>query len=143
MQGSHRLFDGAERALTYHDLAGLGLAAQPGSEIYDAADRGVFPPMLEADLAERRIAGCDADAESEHVAHARPLLRQLVHAFTHVERQADGALCVIVARDRIVEDDHDAVAEESLQRALVSEDELAQVLVVLDQNAPDLFGMGR
>src|SRR5262245_64737376 len=143
MRGSHRLLDGAERPLTDHNLAGLGFAAQPGGEIYDAADRGIFAPMLEADLAERRVAGRDADTESERVAHARPLLRQLVHALAHVERQADGALGVIVARDRIVEDDHDAVPEESLQRALVSEDELAQVLVVLDQNAPDLFGMGR
>src|SRR5262249_9828780 len=143
MRGSHRLFDGAERALTYHDLAGLGLAAQPRSEIYNAADRGVFAPMLEADLAERRVAGCDADAESEHVAHARPLLRQLVHPLAHVERQADRALGVVVARNRIVEDNHDAVSEEPLQRALISEDKLAQVLVVLAQNAHDLFGLGR
>src|SRR5262249_28339386 len=115
MRGSHRLFDGAERPLTDHDLAGLGFVTQPGGEIYDAADRGIFAPMLETDLAERRVAGRDADAETEHVAHACPLLRQLVYAFAHVERQPDRALGVIVARDRIVEDDHDAVPKESLQ----------------------------
>jgi hypothetical protein len=56
--------DHAEHALADHDLTGLGFVAQPRGQVGDAADRGVFEPLLEADLAERRIAERDADAEA-------------------------------------------------------------------------------
>ena len=61
---SHRMFDFAEYPLADHDLAGLGLAAQPGGEIYDAADRGVFAAMLETDLTQGRVPASDTDAKS-------------------------------------------------------------------------------
>jgi len=57
--------DHAEHAPGHHDLVGLGFVAQPRGEVGDAADRGVFEPLLEADLAQRRIAKRDADAEAE------------------------------------------------------------------------------
>src|SRR6266704_3621055 len=59
--------DHAEHAPANHDLVGLGFVAQPRGEVGDAADRGVFEPLLETDLAQRRIAERDADAEAEAV----------------------------------------------------------------------------
>ena len=93
------MFDCTERPLTDHDLARFCLVAEPRGEIYDAADGGVFAPMLETNLTERRIPRSDADTKSETMTLPRPLLRQLVHLFPHVERQPDGALGMIVDRE--------------------------------------------
>jgi len=60
-----------------HDLAGLGFIAQPRGEVGDRADRGVFEPLLETDLAERRIAERDADAKSQAMPAVAPALGQL------------------------------------------------------------------
>src|SRR5215208_4637933 len=75
--------------------------------------------------------------------HSRPLLCQLGHSFAHVDCQTDGPRGMIVAGNRIVEHDHDAVSEESIQSALVAKDELAKVLLVLAQHPHDLFGLRR
>ena len=69
------LLDHAVDAPGHHDLVGLGFVAQPRRKVGDAADRGVFQPLLEADLAERGVAQRDADAEAEIVAAVAPLAR--------------------------------------------------------------------
>ena len=43
--------DHAVDAAAHHDLVGLGFAAEAGGEVGDAADRGIFQALLEADLA--------------------------------------------------------------------------------------------
>ena len=68
--------DDAEDAAADHDLVGLGFAAQARGKIGDAADRGIFQPLLEADLAERGIADRDSDAEAEAVPAVAPALGQ-------------------------------------------------------------------
>jgi hypothetical protein len=45
--------DHAVDAAADHDLVGAGLVAQSRSKVGDAADRGIFQPLLETDLAER------------------------------------------------------------------------------------------
>ena len=70
------LLDHAVDAAADHDLVRLGFVAQPRGEVGDAADRGIFQPLLETDLAERGIAERDADAEAEAVAAVAPLLGQ-------------------------------------------------------------------
>jgi hypothetical protein len=50
---------------------------------------------------------------------------------------------MIGTRDRIVEDDHDAVRKDPLQRAFISEDELPHALVIFSQQRHDLFRLGR
>ena len=66
--------DHAVDAPAHHDLVGLGFVAQPRRQVGDAADRGVFQPLLEADLAERGVAQRNADAEAEIVAAVAPAL---------------------------------------------------------------------
>ena len=60
----------------------------------------------------------------------------------HRDRHADGALGGVGHRDRIVEEDHHAVAGEALERALVGEDEPAHLRVVLAEHAHHLLGLG-
>src|SRR5262249_16646562 len=60
--------DRAEGALADDHLAWPCLVAQSPRQIDDAADRGVFAPLLETDLPERGIAGGDSDAEAQGVA---------------------------------------------------------------------------
>src|SRR5260370_42247185 len=59
------IFHHAVDAPRDHDLAGFRLVAQPRGEVGDRADRGIFEPLLEADLPQRRIAERDADAEAQ------------------------------------------------------------------------------
>src|SRR5262245_17694326 len=66
------LLDHAVDAAAHHDLAGLGLVAQAGGEVGDAADRGIFQALLKADLAERGVAERNADTEGEVVAAVAP-----------------------------------------------------------------------
>ena len=47
--------DDAVDAAAHHDLVGLGFVAQPRGEVGDAADRAVFQPVLEADLADLAV----------------------------------------------------------------------------------------
>ena len=86
------LLDHAVDAPADHDLVGLGFVAEPRGEVGDAADRGVFQPLLEADLAERGIAERDADAEAEIVAAVAPFLGQRADGVAHLHRHLHGAL---------------------------------------------------
>jgi hypothetical protein len=67
-------FNHAVDAAAHHDLAGLGFGAQARGEIGDTADRSIFEPVFEADLAERCIAECNTDAAAETVAAVAPSL---------------------------------------------------------------------
>src|ERR1700730_4809862 len=77
-----------------HDLAGLGFVAEARGEVGDAADRGVFQPLLEADLAQGRIAERDADAEAEAVPAVAPALRQGADGVAHLHPHLHPALDV-------------------------------------------------
>jgi hypothetical protein len=63
---SHRMFDFAEYPVADHDLAGLGLAAQAGGEIYDAADRSVFAAGALQFLGRRRFRILRSNRERLH-----------------------------------------------------------------------------
>jgi len=106
------LFNGAKGPLTDHDLARLCLAAEPRRKIDDPAVGGILATMLEPNLADRCVARSDANSESESVTLSGPARRQPLHLFAHIKREPNGTLGVIGTRDRIVEDDHDAVREE-------------------------------
>ena len=138
----HRLVNRGQHARGDHNLASPRLIAKPRCKIYDATDRCVLPTLLEANLSHSRKAGGDPNSKSKFVALASPLRPQFVHSFPHVQRQPDGTLGVIDTWNWIVEHNHDPVAEKSFQRALVTEDEFSQVLVVITQDRHDLFGFG-
>src|SRR5262249_4279485 len=138
----HRLGYRGQHARRDHYLAGPCLIAKPRRKIYDATDRCVLPTLLEADLSDGRKAGSDPNSKSKFVALASPLCPEFVHSFPHVQRQPDGTLGVIDTWNWIVEHNHDPVTEEPFERALVTEDEFSQVLVVFTQDRQDLFGFG-
>ena len=120
---------------------GPGVRAQPRGEIGDAADRGVVEAAFEADPAERRETLSDPLPESEIVAFTTPPNGQLVHRIADLQRHPDGALCGVVVWDRIVEEHHDPVAGEPLERALISVHQCPHRLVVLREHAHHLLGL--
>ena len=119
------------------------LRAEPGGEVRDAADRGVVGSALEPDPAERGVALGDADPEAEVVAAAAqpsaspPTRSRMATAIARPARRP------VVARQRVVEEHHQPVAGEALERSLEAEDELAQRRVVLGQDGHDLLGLAR
>src|SRR5437762_3294564 len=119
------------------DLAGLGLAAQTRRQVGDRADRAVVPAALEADGADGRVALRDADPEVQLVPALAPPAQERRHAVTHRQRHPNGALGRVGHWNRVIEEDHHAVAGEALERALLLEDELAHLSVVLAQDAHD------
>src|SRR5437868_5249263 len=75
----------------YHDLSIPRLGAKPRGEIADRADRGVFPSSLVAHCADRRVAGCDTDAEADVEAVASPFLQMRPHRIAKRHGKLDGA----------------------------------------------------
>ena len=125
------------------DLPRLRHRAQAGGEVDDGADRRVLDAALEPDAAERRVALGDADTEGEIVAVARPRLGEVADPRAHRDGHADGPQAGVLARHRIVEHDHQTVAGEPLERALVAEDQVAERAVVLAQHRHELLGLAR
>src|SRR3954447_12023642 len=133
----------SERPLRDQDLAGCGLAAQPGGEDHRVADRAVVVTAFEPDAAQGRIAGRNPDADVEDVAALPPALCQLLEAVAHRDRHAHRAAGVVALDDRIVEERHEAVAGKVLERPLVLDDEPAHRAVVRAQEPEDLLRLGR
>src|ERR1700730_11447562 len=134
--------DHAKDAPGDHDLVRFRLVAQPRGEVGDVADRGVFEPLLEADLAERGIAERDADAKSQTMSAVAPLLGQQPDGVAHLHRHLHGAPGVISKFDRRVEQDHHAIAGIAVECALVTENQFAQGGVIFAQHGHGLFGLG-
>ena len=139
--GDGHVLDGGENAVGDQHLPGPGVRAQPRGQIRDAADRGVVEAAFEADPAESREALGDPLPEGEVVAFAAPPNGQLVHRIADLQRHADGALGGVVVRDRIVEEHHDPVAGEPLERALVLVDQCAHRPVVLREHPHHFLGL--
>ena len=139
------LLDGREDPLADEDLAALRLGAQACREVGHAADGRVVGAALEADLAKGRVALRDPHAEVQGVVPAGPSLGQFRDAAAHRQRHADRALRCVGAVERVVEDDHEPVAREALERAVEAVDEVAERGVVLAQHGHDvlrLHGLG-
>src|SRR5204862_1370128 len=96
------------------DLAVLRLAGEPGRQVDHAADRGVVEAALVADPPERRVAHRDADPEADLMIAPAPGRLELDHPVPHLERHPDGPALRIGAGQRVVEQDHQAVAGEVL-----------------------------
>ena len=105
---------------------GAASRAEPAGEVRDGADGGVVEAPLEADRAERGVALRDPDAEVELVALPAPALGQLGDAVAHRHRHPHGPLRRVGTGQRIVEEHHDPVAGEALERPLVAVHEVAE-----------------
>jgi hypothetical protein len=128
--GVNRLLDRAVDARTDQGLAHVSVAAEPRGQVRHRPDRAVVVSAFEADSAERRVASLDADAETELDASLVPSLGELPDPLLGDQRELDGLELVVLERDGVVEEDHDAVAGEVLERAPVGRDHLPKRLVV-------------
>src|SRR5262249_29039575 len=72
-----------------------------------------------------------------------PAVRQLLHPLAHRQRHPDRPQRRVVARDGIVEKDHESITSEPLQGLLEAANEVAQGTVVLPEDVPDIFGFRR
>ena len=122
---------------------GPAAAAQARRQVRDAADRRVVEAPLEADAAERGESLRDADPEAEVVAAPAPAVGELGDPVAHRHGHRDGPLGGVVDGQRVVEEHHEPVAGEALERALEPVDELAERGVVLREHPHDLFGLAR
>ncbi len=117
------VLDGREHAVGDQYLPGAGVGAQPRGEIGDAADRRVVEAALETDPAERREALGDPDSQREIVTFAPPPRGKLAHGVADLQRHSHRTLRGVVVRDRVVEEHHDPVTGEPLERAFVFVDQ--------------------
>ena len=118
------------------DLPRRGLRAQPGGQVGDGADGGVVEPALEADPAERGVALRDADAEAEVVAPPCPPVGELAAPGRASRPPSAPPARRVVARHRVVEEHHQAVTGEVLERPLEAEDQVPEGRVVLARARP-------
>src|SRR6516165_11835996 len=105
----HPPIEGCAHLAIDQDLAVARLGAKTRREINHGPDRTVLRAALETDGAERCKSMCDAGSKTEFVALASPLARQFRQTTSHRDRHLDSACTRIGTRNRIAEDDHDAV----------------------------------
>src|SRR5262249_26925920 len=115
------------------DLAGLGFIAKTRRNVRDGPDRCVIPATLKSNRPQRCKPMLDADPKTNDMAEQTPFLHQSFDSDAHIERHQDGLQRRILDWDRIVENDHHAVAGKSLKRAAVLEDDLAYSFMVVAQ----------
>ena len=75
------------------------------------------------------------------MAHAVPPLGERRDAVAHGHRHLDGALGGVGTRERIVEEGHQPVAREAVERSLEAVDEIAQRRVVLAEHQHQVLGL--
>ena len=124
--GSHAelAVEQAADALRHQDLAAARLAAQARREVGDGADRAVVDPARESRCrrSSRSPGRCRRPSPARsRAAPSRPRGGSTSRCIAM--RHARGARRRIGDRHRVVEEDHDAVAGEALERAFVLEDE--------------------
>src|SRR5262245_45745624 len=140
--GVDRAVDRRVRPLGNEDLARYRLAAQPRGEDDRVADAAVVVAALEPDPAHRRVSSREPDPDLEDVAAPSPLLADLPEALADRDRQPDRASRVVVLELGVVEEHHDPVAGEVLERSLVLDHQRPDRRVVAPQEPQHLLGLG-
>src|SRR5215831_10138496 len=105
-------------AATDQDLPVLGLSTKPCGEVAYGADRGIAGAFGKTDLPQGRIALRNAGAKAEFIAVAAPGSDQLAGRLAHRHRHLDRAAGRVGARHGVVEQHHDPVTRELIERAL-------------------------
>src|SRR5262245_45894109 len=117
------------------NLPVLCLSAEPRGKVGCGTDCTVVKPLLETDRADGCIATSDADAESERVAAFAPASRQNGQGLAHGKRHLHGSQLVVLHRHWRVEEHHEAVACEMLDRSIMLGNDAAELGVILAQDA--------
>src|SRR5690348_4703881 len=136
------LFHGLEHVVAYKDLAWLRLGTKTCSQIRHRSDRRVVEAPLEADLAKRGVALCDADAKPKIMPAIAPASGKSGHAIPHRNRHSYGARGRFGTGNWIIEQHHQTIAQKTFQRSLEPVDDRAERSVVLAQDLHHLFRCG-
>src|SRR6516165_1952314 len=113
------------------DLSVLGRGTKPGGEVAYRADRGVAGALGKPNLAQGGVALRDAGAETEFAAVAAPSSNQHARRLPHSHCHLDRAFCRVRDRHRVVEEHHDPITRELVERSLELADERPQRAMVL------------
>src|SRR5215469_13590708 len=117
-------------ALTEQNLAVLGLGTKTGGDIAHRADRRVAGALGEPDLAQRRVALRNTGAKAQVATTLAPggdqRAGRLAHRYCHLDR----ALRRVRTGDWVVEEHHDPVARELVERPLELGNEGSQCAMV-------------
>jgi hypothetical protein len=140
--GFDEILDLGVHALRDENLAVARLLAEPGAQICDGADRRVVESAFVADAPDGGVAHVNAGAEAECEAAAAPLVEQPLDAVAHGDRHLHRARRRVGTGDGIVEEHHEPVAGEPLERTLVAGDESPDRRVIVAQQAHHVFGIG-
>jgi hypothetical protein len=129
-------------ALAEQDLAGGRLVTEACGEVRHAAERTVVVPRFEADAPERGMAHRNARSEAELVPTLAPTSDELPDALSHRERELRRLKLWLGNGHRVVEEHHEPVTREVLERSAVRHEELAGGRVVLTHDPDELLGLG-
>ena len=113
---------------------------QAGSRVDDVARDDPLALLGAGAKRDDRLAGVDADAHLE--GERGSAVVQLLDRLEDAEAGANGALGVVLVRDRRAEDGHHRVPDELLDRAAVALDLLPQARVVRADARADVLGVG-
>ena len=106
------------------------------------ADDSVVQPRGRADVADRHVAGADADAQGQDLLRLHePGLLQRRQRAAHLQRHPHGAHGVVLVRHRVAEENLDLLADVLVQRAAILEHDLRHRVQVGVQQVDQLFGL--
>src|SRR5271163_610528 len=124
------------------NLTVFRFGAEPSGEVAHRPNCCVARALGKADLTQGRITLGDAHTEAQITITAAPGGNQTACGRAHSHRHVDRAVGRVGGWDGIVEEDHDAIARELIERPLVFRDEWPQRAVVFAQEVEHLFGLG-
>src|SRR5262249_40220982 len=111
-------FESHVDTLAEQNLAVLGLAAEPCRHIAHGANRSVAGALGKSDLAQGRVTLGDANTKAQLATSLAPRGDQRRCSLAHRDCHLDRALGRVGDRHGVVEEDHDAIAGELVERPL-------------------------
>src|SRR5215218_9220680 len=134
---------GLRGRLAQEYLAGHGVLFEPRREVHRVAYCGVLRTPLRADVADRRHARVQADADGYLGQSVLPQLRvDDLHLPLHRDGRGDGVARVVGRGVRRAEERHQPVADVLVERAAVREDYVGHRRKVVVQKLHDALGRG-
>src|SRR5262249_41240888 len=129
-------------ALTEQNLAVLGFAAEPCCHIAYGANRSVAGALGKSDLAQGRVTLGNANTKAQLATSLTPRNDQRRCSLAHRDGHLDRALGRVGDRYGVVEEHHDPIAGELVERALELADQRPQRAVIFAQEIQHLLGLG-
>src|ERR1022692_2999028 len=122
-------------------LPAESLGTETRGKVHNRPGGAIVGASFEANATQRRIALGNAEADVEVVALEVPLPTQYFRLLTHFDRHAHCCRSVVRAGHGVVEDGHDRISSELLERRLEAEYQLAHGVIELTERAHHVFGL--